>query len=242
MKLVAIPRINALGKKGPENAPEILLNNIPHENINTNNENIKEDETKIYNYARKNPNDIFYVGGDHSITYPTCRAFLEEYGKDDSFLIVFDAHPDLMPPMAEPTHEEYLMELINKGWKAENIILIGARNNEPEEQKIIDEHQIKVFTTEDTSEITNYIKEKTTNKNTYLSIDIDAIDPEFAPGVNYPVKDGLSKERFFEIYEKILQLNKPKVIDLVEIIPEKDIDNKTVELGKKIIEKARTPL
>jgi arginase family enzyme len=239
MKIVSVPRINALGLNGPEKAPNILLKEISHEEVKVNNDNIKEDETKIYNYARENLSDVFYVGGDHSISYPVGSAFLEKYGKDNSLLIVFDAHPDLMPPMPEPTHEEYLMGLINKGWKSENIILIGVREVEPEEQKVIDDLGIKVFNKEDVPEITNYIKEQSVNKNIYLSIDIDAISPELAPGVNYSVSNGLLEEKFFEIYEAVLNLNGLRVIDLVEIVLDKDISGKTVELGKRILDKIK---
>ncbi len=242
MKLVSVPRINALGLTGTEKTPEIILKHLSHEKINTKNDDIKKDEIKIYEYAKENINDVFYVGGDHSITYPIGCTFLEKYGKDNSFLIVFDAHPDLMPAMPEPGHEEFVKGLIDKGWAPENIVFIGVRIIEPEEQKIIDEMEIKVFTVEESSVFVNYIREKVSGKDVYLSIDIDAIDPRFAPAVNYSVEGGLSEKKFFDIYEDILKLDELRVIDLVEIVPEKDVDGKTVELGKRIVEMGRNKI
>ncbi|MDD4563770.1 MAG: arginase family protein [Candidatus Nanoarchaeia archaeon] len=237
-EIISIPRINALGLKGPEKTPEILLKKINHTKINTENQNISRDEKEIFKRIKESLSKdkrIFILGGDHSITYPSAKAFLQKY-KQKSFIIIFDAHADCMPPMKEPTHEEFLAGLVKFGWNPKNICLIGVRKIESEEKEFLEKNKIKYFKTKiKTEEILNYLKQKTKNKKVYFSIDIDVIDPKFAPAVNYPEKKGLTKRKFFKLFKKILSLENLRLIDLVEIVLPKDKKNKTKRISKKII-------
>jgi arginase family enzyme len=178
---------------------------------------------------KKNKKSIF-IGGDHSLSYPTTLAFLKTQKKP--YLIIFDAHPDLMPEMKEPTHEEWLRAIILKGFNPKNILLLGTRNKDPEEKKFIEKNKIKIKNKK--QEILKEIKKIPKNCQIYLSIDIDTIDPKFAPATGYPEKKGISKKDFFEILKEIIKL-KPKAIDLVEINPLLDKKNKTIKLGIEII-------
>ncbi len=235
-KIFSIPRINSLGLNGPEKTPQILLQKKKYIQIKSDNENITEDEKEIYNVIKKEiaSNDkILLIGGDHSITYPAGKAFLQKY-KNKSFLIIFDAHTDCMPPMKEPTHEEFLAGLIKQGWPTKNILIIGLRKIEPEEQKFLDKHKIKYVSHYYNNTITQ-IKKLTINKKIYLSIDIDAIDPKYAPAVNYPEPNGLTKKTFFKLIKTINKNQVPIIIDIVEIVPDKDKKNKTIKLAKKLI-------
>jgi len=76
-------------------------------------------------------------------------------------------------------------------------------------------------------------------KKVYISIDVDVLDPAFAPAVNYPEQDGLSSKDFFYLLEKIFSLSKLKALDIVEIVPEKDklSDLKTIKLGAEILKR-----
>ncbi len=235
-KIIAIPRINALGLKGPEKFPGLLLKKIPFSIIKIHNQDISKDEKEIYktiNTELKQNNKLTLIGGDHSITYPSAKAFLKNY-KQKSFIIIFDAHADCMPPMKEPTHEEFLAGLIKIKWPTKNIIIIGLRKVEPEEQKLLEKHNIKYFSKYNKN-ILNQINKLTKNKKIYLSIDIDAIDPRYAPAVNYQEKKGLTKKQFFKIVKSIHKKQQPIITDIVEIVPHKDIKNKTLKISKKII-------
>ena len=103
------------------------------EEIHLDNSNLELTNNLIYKNSLKifeiQPKTVF-LGGDHSISYSTGKAFFdycESQGKK-SCLIVFDAHADLMPPMKEPTHEEWLRKLIEEGFPTEDILLVGVRN------------------------------------------------------------------------------------------------------------------
>jgi len=254
MKIYSTNRINALGLKGPEELPEAIKEFVKHpiEHIQVDNDNIQESEQILYEKAKQIFNNAeqvdpqgasrpqekpkVFLGGDHSITYPIFKAFQEN--KKESFLIVFDAHADCMPPQQEPTHEEYLRAIIEDGFPSKNIILIGARKIEPVEMKFLIENEIKVFTDIfDMEAAADYITEKANGKDLYISIDIDTLDPAFAPAVNYPEPAGLNSKEFFYIFKRLLRIKTLKAIDIVEIIPEKDNSQKlTLRTIAKIIE------
>lgn len=262
MFIVKIPLINGLGKtKGCEKAPNEILKALKEihsnelgkvvdfqdfdlEEIHVDNGDVEMSNKLIYKNAfeayETKPKTIF-IGGDHSISYSTVRAFfdsIENSGKKPC-LIVFDAHADCMTPMREPTHEEWLRKLIEDGFPAQNILLIGARNLWKDEIEFLRENKIKRISInsvlEDIDNITDTIMEFTSGKDVYVSIDIDVVDPAFAPGTGYPEVGGLSSRDLIYIIERLNKMKNLRVIDIVEINPDKDKDNKTVKLGAKIL-------
>lgn len=223
MLIVKVPFINGLGKtKGCEKAPNLLAKNAKE--IIVDNDNAKESLTKIYNGAfqiLKKNEKVLFIGGDHSISYPLTKAF-SKVSRRKKCLIVFDAHTDCMKPMKEPTHEEWLRAVIEEKL-FDKVILIGMRKIEPEEEKFLKgrkEVEINNLDLSDDYEI-------------YFSIDIDVFDPRIAPGTGYLEKNGMKIKEFYELLSKIK--DKAKAIDLVEVNPEKDLNNKTVNLALEII-------
>ena len=79
------------------------------------------------------------------------------------------------------------------------------------------------------------IMEFSDGKELYVSIDIDVVDPGFAPGTGYREPGGLSSRDFIYLVQRINKIKNLKGIDIVEINPEKDRDNLTVKLGAKIL-------
>jgi len=69
----------------------------------------------------------------------------------------------------------------------------------------------------------------------YISIDIDVIDPAFAPGTGYLEPAGFSSREFIYFIQKLKLLKNLGAIDLTEINPDKDFNGLTVKLGAKII-------
>ncbi len=248
MKIYSTNRINALGLKGPEETPQEIENfmKYPVEKIKVDNDNIQESENILYMKAKeifnKNEKQVF-IGGDHSITYPIFKAFQEK--NKNSFLIIFDAHVDCDFCANEPTHEEWLRGVIEAGFNPKNIILIGARKMWDVEKKFLAENEIKVFNGMfDIESATDYITEMANGKELYVSIDIDVLDPAFAPAVNYPEPAGLNSKEFFYILKRILKVKSLKTMDIVEIVPQKDknSDNLTLRTVAKIIEEVKTSL
>jgi agmatinase len=244
MKLYSTNRINALGLKGPEQTPETIKQflNLPTEHIKVDNDNIQESQHILYNKAKEifsKKEQSLIIGGDHSITYPLFKAF--RVTNKNPFLIIFDAHADCMPPQKEPTHEEFLRAIIENGFPSEKIILIGVRKIEPEEKAFLVNHNIKIFNEiYDLQAATDYITEKANGHDLYISIDIDALDPAFAPAVNYPEPCGLTSKEFFYILKRLFLIKSLKTIDIVEAVPTKDknSNHQTLRLITKIIEEA----
>ena len=263
MFIVKVPGINACGKtNGCENAGNAILKtlreeiysneqNIPIdvslldlEEIHLDNSNLKLTNDLIYTNSLKafetKPKTIF-LGGDHSISYSTGKAFLDYCKKEkkEPCLIVFDAHADCMEPMKEPTHEEWLRKLIGEGFPAGNILLVGARNFEKSEIKFIQRNNIKLISISnlslDIENICDTIMEFANRKELYVSIDIDIIDPAFAPATGYSEVGGLTSRQFLYLVQRINKMKNLKAVDIVEINPERDIKNLTVKLGAKIL-------
>ncbi len=261
MKLIKIS--SSLGKleskEGAELAPDLVvdeLNNLySSENglkvkfdvdaVQVVKSNIEETNKKIFDKIIKIEDDFIAIGGDHSISYSCIKAFAQN--KENIGLIVFDAHPDMMPRFSVPTHENFLRTLIEDGFiDAQNVILVGIRNSDPEELRFIHENKVNVFPMKeigfDSKEsICDDIMAIAKNFDSlYLSIDIDAVDPSFAPGTGYAEVGGLTSRELIYFIQRIKLLKNLKAIDLVEINPKLDKDNMTVKLGAKIVNELLT--
>ncbi len=244
MKIYTTNRTNAPGLTGPEKTPEAIKQflNIPTEHIQVDNDNIQESQNTLYKKAQEifqTKEKSLIIGGDHSVSYPLIKAFQEQ--NKNPFLIIFDAHADCDIPTQEPTHEEWLRKTIEEGFDPQKIILIGTRKIWETEKEFLEKHGVKIFQTiYDMESAADYITEKANGEDLYISIDIDAIDPAFAPAVNYPEPNGLTSKEFFYILNRLLRIKTLKAIDITEIIPEKDkaFDNRTLRLATKIIEEA----
>ena len=233
MLLIKVPGKNGLGKTdGVENAPDKILEGYSNlKEIRINLSNIEEQEDTIYNESKKIINQKpFFIGGDHSISYPLVKNFIESHKNPG--VIVLDAHPDLMPPTQNPTHEEWLAAIIKETKiKPENILLIGARSIDPAEKGYL----IKTIAIQELSNYDKKIKEFTSNKNIYLSIDIDFFDSSIAFATGYPEKEGATKQQGLNLIKNILQTKRVQAADLVEINPSKLFAEQTTNLAKEIV-------
>jgi arginase family enzyme len=266
MQIIKVPGINNLGvnywklnnpktNDGCRNAGNAVLaelgkirdiSAIELEEIHVNNSDLNEQEKLIYENSKQafeTGDKIIFLGGDHSISYSTGRAFLDVFGRENSYLIIFDAHPDCMPSMKEPTHEEWLRALVEKEFNPLNVILIGLRKIELEERQFLDKNKIKYY---ELSKIENFdvfcdsIMEFVNNHNSkiYVSFDIDSVDPAFAPSTGYLEPGGFTSREILYFAKRLAKLRGLKAVDLVEIDCETDKSkgNMTVKLGAKIIE------
>jgi len=213
----------SLGKNlGCEKAPALLapeaqrIEVIPN-NIEETNKNIEHQKGQIF------------IGGDHSITYPLFKAFAKQH--KNPALLIFDAHADMANNFLPATHEDFNKTLIEQGiLKPENLMIVGLRKIYDIEQIYLKEKNIKHMKEINIEQIKEFIKDK----DLYVSIDIDCIDPQEAPGTHYQEPNGLTLSKLLETIKQI----KPQIkrADLAEINPKKDIDNKTINAGKKILE------
>ena len=175
---------------------------------------------------------LFVLGGEHSLTYGTFLSFPKETG-----YIVFDAHYDLREEYADTkySHASYLRRIIEQRG-AENIIHVGARSFAKEELEYKLEHHIQTITDK---EIRNgngpkLVKDAiSTFDKLYLSIDLDVLDPAFAPGVGNPEALGITSRELFEMVYS-MEGKVIRCMDVVELCPSYD-NGATASVAAKLM-------
>lgn len=205
------------------------LGNI-HHTVNV--EEMTEMVNKLTGELIKKDKLLVILGGEHSLTYGTYTAFPKDTG-----YIVFDAHYDLRSEYAgvRLSHAAYLRRVVEKNG-AENIIHVGARSFVGEELAFLKEHKIKTITERDIRDgkgpkLVNDLL--STFKKTYVSVDLDVLDPAFAPGVGNPEAVGItSRELFDMIYA--MEGHKIACLDVVELNPTYDT-GATASIAAKLI-------
>ena len=187
---------------------------------------------KIYKLKKR----FVCLGGDHSITSEILKGLSRT--NDKFSIIYFDAHPDFIC-----SEKHYYGSVICDIEEFKNINLrtsieIGVRDPEPEELINLRKSKLKSITGIDFTELNvkNVFKEikKTVKGKVYMSIDMDVIDPAFAPGVSTPVPGGISSSDMLYLVKNISKLNLIG-FDIMEITPKYDIQNRTSHLATKLI-------
>ena len=186
----------------------------------------------ITSELKKQSKQIIILGGEHLITLGSFTCFPKDTG-----YVVFDAHYDLRDQYADIklSHAAYLRRIVEKRG-SENIVHVGARAFVKEELAFLKEHNI---TTVSDKEIRNgngakLLKDVTsTFDSLYVSIDLDVLDPAFAPGVGNPEAVGISSR---ELYDLITTLQNKKIVaaDIVELNPTYD-NGSTASMAAKMI-------
>lgn len=254
MQIVKVPGLNNLGNNGGcRDAGNAILAELRREidlgfeieEIHVDHGDVVSQEKLIYENSKEsfeNHERVIFLGGDHSISYSIVNAFNDVFGSEDSYLIVFDAHADCMPVMKEPTHEEWLRGVIEKGFNPSNIVLVGLRRIELEERRFLDSRGIKYYEmerVEDLEVLCDFVMEFVNgiDKKVYVSFDIDVVDPAFAPSTGYPEPGGFNSREILYFARRISKLKGLKGVDVVEIDSESDKarGNISVKLGAKIV-------
>ena len=181
---------------------------------------------------KKQDKQIIILGGEHLITLGSFTCFPKDTG-----YVVFDAHYDLRDQYADIklSHAAYLRRIVEERG-SENIVHVGARAFVKEELAFLKEY--KIATVSD-KEIRNgdgpkLLKDITsTFDRVYLSVDLDVLDPAFAPGVGNPEAVGISSR---ELYDLITTLQNKKIVaaDMVELNPTYD-NGSTASMAAKMI-------
>ena len=181
---------------------------------------------------KKQDKQIIILGGEHLITLGSFTCFPKDTG-----YVVFDAHYDLRDQYADIklSHAAYLRRIVEERG-SENIVHVGARAFVKEELAFLKEHNIATVSDK---EIRNgngpkLLKDITsTFDRVYLSVDLDVLDPAFAPGVGNPEAVGISSR---ELYDLITTLQNKKIVaaDMVELNPTYD-NGSTASMAAKMI-------
>ena len=187
---------------------------------------------KITSELKKQNKQLIILGGEHLITLASYLSFPKETG-----YVVFDAHYDLREQYADTklSHAAYLRRIVEKRG-AENIVHVGARAFVKEELAFLKENNIATISDKNirNGDGIKQLKDTvSTFDSLYVSVDLDVLDPAFAPGVGNPEAVGISSR---ELYDLIISLQNKKIIaaDIVELNPSFD-NGSTASMAAKLI-------
>ena len=200
------------------------------------------------------------LGGDHSIAAGAAAGVASFFRKEkkDIGYIWLDAHGDMNTPESSPSGNVHgmplasimgygppeLTELMGFKPKAEpgNIVIVGARDLDAQERKIVKKSGIHVFTMRDIDE--RGMREVMSDALKYamddtggiaVSLDMDFVDPSDAPGVGTPVRGGVTYREAHLAMEMIADSDSMASLEVVEINPVIDEHNRTALLGVELI-------
>ncbi|QUC64145.1 agmatinase [Nitrosopumilus sp. K4] len=174
------------------------------------------------------------IGGDHSMSSQIIRQLSHKSNRTS--LVYFDAHPDFVTSTKNYYGSVFgdVLDCI----EPKTSIQIGIRTPEQEELDNLQENQIHVITPFEIAEkgiskISQQVLD-ILGDDVYVSFDMDCIDPSYAPGVSVPVPMGLSSVDTMYLLKKIADRG-ILGMDLVEVCPPYDINNRTSHLASRMI-------
>lgn len=170
---------------------------------------------------------ILFLGGDHSITFPIIQLMKELHGEFD--ILHFDAHPDLYQEyMGDPHSHACPFARIMENNLCNRLISVGIRTLNKHQQEQAKRFGVELICMNEIEKM-NQLKFK---NPLYISFDMDAIDPAFAPGVSHHEAGGLTSREVINFINKI----KVPIIgaDIVELNPKRD-NGITAALATKLM-------
>jgi agmatinase len=187
--------------------------------------------------AKKTP---IAIGGEHTITLGIMKGLGAKAQK--TALVSFDAHLDLRKEFLGLTlsHTTF-MRLINEEVKPAKIIEVGTRAVCKEELAYAEKSGINFFTSqrirnEGVAQITQRLKEELAQyENLYLTIDMDVLDPAYAPAVQNPEPEGIETHTLVDIACALCD-NHVVGFDVVEVAPAYDQGTSVINAAKVIFE------
>jgi len=184
------------------------------------------------------------LGGDHSIAMGTLAGLRRGRGKAAG-LIWFDAHADINTPSTTPSGNVHGMPvhyaIENGDLDPARSVLIGLRDVDPGEKATIRALGVRAFTMSDVDRlgmervVDEAISLAGNGTPIHVSFDMDGIDPSEAPGVGTPVKGGLTYREAHLALEEIAATKKLGSLEVTEINPIFDRENRTAILAVELV-------
>lgn len=167
------------------------------------------------------------LGGDHSVTYPILRAMREKYGPLN--ILHIDAHTDLYDEFEGDrySHASPFARAIEDGC-VKTLVQIGLRSVGPTERAFGERNGVVMLGADGL----DAIPFERLTAPLYVSIDLDGLDPAFAPGVSHPEPGGLSTRDVLSILKRLPAA--PVGADIVEYNPERDVGLMTAQVAARL--------
>ena len=198
------------------------------------------------------------LGGDHSVAMGTLGGLASVHGAGG--VVWIDAHADINTPETSPSGNVHGMSLAaalglagaafaSEAWPLpaldpRRVALLGLRQADAGERKLLREAGVRVFTM---SEIDRIGVERAMREAldhvagpgfVHVSLDMDALDPEVAPGVGTPVRGGLSYREAHLALELVAESGLAGSLEVVEVNPILDRENTTATTAVELVASA----
>ena len=168
------------------------------------------------------------LGGDHSVSYPVLKAIAAHHGPVN--ILHIDAHPDLYHEYGgnRLSHASPFARIMEDGL-AKRLVQVGIRTLNDHQRQQAERYGVEIFPMRDFSpeaipSLTGKI---------YISIDLDGLDPAYAPGVSHHEPGGLTVRQLLDLLSRT---NGSLVgADIVEYNPDRDIHDMTAAVAVKLI-------
>lgn len=175
----------------------------------------------------RNGNKLFSLGGDHSVSFPLIKAVANAY--TPLTVLHVDAHPDLYHDFEGNSfsHASPFARAL-EGGHIQQLIQVGIRTMNSHQQEQAKRFGVRVVEMKDFSDDLSLDPDGPV----YLSLDMDAIDPAFAPGVSHHEPGGLTSRQAIQLIQSL----KTNLVgaDLVEFNPTRDQNGITAMLAAKL--------
>jgi agmatinase len=188
------------------------------------------------------PNVPIILGGDHSISIPVLEAQRQRYRDQRLGLLWVDAHPDLCDVFtgSRLSHACVLRRALEFGIEPQDVCMVGLRSWEDQEIDLIENGGLNVYAAALVAErgmksVAASVHSKLSGCDAvHISLDIDCLDPAFAPGTGIPEAGGLTSREVITLIKSMQGL--PLVgLDVVEVSPPIDPAEATIFVALKII-------
>jgi arginase len=198
------------------------------------------------------------LGGDHSVALGTLGGLARASGKGG--VLWLDAHGDLNRPGTSPTGNVHGMPLAAAlglggpefeseayplpALERSRVALFGVRSLDPAERELLAELDALVFTMSDLDRIgvepamREALEHVAGPGFVHVSLDLDVLDPEVAPGVGTPVRGGLSYREAHLALELVAESGLVRSFEIVEVNPILDRENQTAKLAVELVASA----
>jgi arginase len=184
-------------------------------------------KTKINNLLKDN-SKVISIGGDHSISYPVISAFSDKY--EGLNILHLDAHADLYDNFDNNpySHASPFARLMESG-KIKSLTQVGIRTLNTHQREQAQKFGVKIIEMKDFD--FNFIQNL--QSPLYISLDLDVLDPAFAPGISHHEPGGMTTRELI----KIIQSISVDIVgaDIVEYNPIRDVHNMTAMVGYKML-------
>jgi arginase len=198
------------------------------------------------------------LGGDHSVALGSLVGMAKVKGAGG--VVWIDAHGDLNSPATSPSGNVHGMVLAaalglagdafaRDGWplpavEPGKLALVGVRSLDDGERKLLNGMDVKVFTMSEVDRlgIEPCMREALAHASgaafLHVSLDMDVVDPDYAPGVGTPVRGGLSYREAHLAMETVARSSHIDSMDVVEVNPILDRENATGQLAVELVASA----